>query len=121
MNTRQYRIVTPEVVAKYLTAKAIHGNGSAAVRAIEPEIRNQHRRAWLIERKANELNSVDYMDEKLNQIAVEATDVVGRLVHSDDAKVAGQNARFVIEQIRGKALQRSESKHLSLNIQTVLD
>jgi molecular chaperone GrpE len=36
-------------------------------------------------------------------------------------RIATKNAHFVIDHLRGKAVQRSESKHLNLTIETVLE
>lgn len=117
---RAYRRITPNTVAKFNAAVIAHGNGSAAVRAIEPETINVGRRAWLIVQKSKELNATEYIDHQMQQTAIEATERVRVMVQSPDEKIATKNAHFVIDHIRGKALQRSESKTLNINIETLL-
>ena len=65
--------------------------------------------------------TTDFIDEQFQQIGVDAVNRVGQLVNSNNEKVATKNSHYVIDHLRGKAVQRTESKHLSLNIQTVLD
>lgn len=100
---------------------AIVGNGSAAVRELYPEHQAPGTRAHQIAKKSKEQNALDYVDESLQQIAVTAIQRVNELVQSSDERIATKNAHYVVDHIRGKAVQRTESKHLSLNIQSVLD
>lgn len=118
---RQYKRITPATVAKHNAAMAIVGNGSAAVRELHPEYRQPGNRAHQIQKKSKEQNALDYVDESLQQIAVTAIQRVNEMVQSTDERIATKNSHYVIDQLRGKALQRTESKHLSLNIQSVLD
>jgi hypothetical protein len=75
----------------------------------------------LIRKKAQELDSGTYIDERLQQIGVESIERIGGLISSVDEGIALKAATFVIDHVRGKALQRSESRSVSLNIQSVLD
>jgi hypothetical protein len=43
------------------------------------------------------------------------------MVKSEDERIATKNAHFVIEHIRGKAIQRSFNVNAKANIQSVLD
>lgn len=67
------------------------------------------------------MNTVDFIDEQFQQIGVSAVNRIGEMVLSNDERIATKNAQYVVDHLRGKAVQRTESKHLSLNIQTVLD
>lgn len=64
---------------------------------------------------------MQYIENGLEQIGSEAIDRVGELVHSEDERIATKNAHFVIEHLRGKAVQRNISATVRLNIQSVLD
>lgn len=116
---RPYRLVTESTAARFKAAVIAHGNGSAAVRTIEPDEHDAGRRAWLINRKSKQFEAAEYIDHQMQQGAVEAIERVRLMVQSSDEKIATKNAHFVIDHVRGKPLQRSESKHLTLNIDTL--
>jgi hypothetical protein len=118
---RPYRIVTPATVAKFEAAIMTEDNATEAVKVIEPEVTDPSRRAWLIKEKAKQLDAGEYIDLKMQRIAIGAIERVEGMVQSDDERIATKNAHFVIDHVRGKALQRSESKHLNLNIEAVLE
>lgn len=118
---RPYRRITPRTVAEHNAQVLISGNGSAAVREKHPEYKAPHIRAHAIVKKNNSVNALQYIDNSLEQIGSEAIDRVGELVHSEDERIATKNAHFVIEHLRGKAVQRNISATVKLNIQSVLD
>jgi hypothetical protein len=118
---RPYRRITSATIAKFDAAVLEQGNGAGAIAIIEPDIKDQSRRAWLINQKKQELDAGEYIDLKMQRIAIEAIERVEGMVQSDDERIATKNAHFVIDHVRGKALQRSESKHLNLNIEAVLE
>ena len=117
---RQYNLITPAQIAKFKALEAIVGNGSEAVRQLNPDILNVGDRAWSIRKKADSISSVEFIDEQLQQIGIDAVNRVGMLVNSVDEKVATKNSHYVVDHIRGQAIRRSESKHLQLNIEAVL-
>jgi hypothetical protein len=116
-----YSLITPAVIARYKTLKAKLGSGAAAVRTMEPEQTDEYRRAWLIEHKSRQLDAGEYIDNRMQRSAIRAIERVGELVESPDERIAIKASMFLIDHVRGKALQRSESKHLNLNIQSVLE
>jgi hypothetical protein len=118
---RQYHKITSVTLAKYKALEALHGNGAAAVREQTPEILNPKERAFRIRTKTNLENADDFINDTLQLIGIDAIQRLGMLVNSTDEKVATKNVHFTIDHVRGKALQRSESKHLNLNIETVLE
>lgn len=118
---RSYRLITPHTVARHQAGVIKYGNGSEAVRVIEQIERNEGNRAYRIQKKAQTVNTGDYIDQSLQQIGAEAVQELGELIHSTDERIRTKNVQYAIDHIRGKALQRSESKHMSLNIQTVLE
>jgi len=118
---RAYRKITPKEIAEHKALEATLGNGSAAQRAINPTILKPGDRAWRIKKKAENENALDYIENSLQQIGVDAVQRVGKMVNSVDERVATKNAHFVIDHIRGKAVQRQEGKHLNINIEAVLD
>lgn len=99
----------------------VSGNGTAAVRELHPDYRAPERRAHAIIRKSQNVTAQEYIENSLEQIGSEAIDRVGELVHSEDERIATKNAHFVIEHLRGKAVQRNISASVKLNIQSVLD
>lgn len=120
-NKRPYRRITPRTVANHNAQVLISGNGSAAVRETNPEYKAPERRAYQIVKKSQSVSAMEYIENGLEQIGSEAIDRVGELVHSEDERIATKNAHFVIEHLRGKAVQRNISATVRLNIQSVLD
>lgn len=118
---RPYRKITARTVAEHNAQVLVSGNGSAAVRETNPEYKAPERRAYMIVKKSQSGNVQEYIENSLEQIGSEAIERVGELVHSEDERIATKNAHFVIEHIRGKAVQRNISAKVSLNIQSVLD
>lgn len=118
---RTYKRITPAIVAKHKTNLIKYGNNSAAVRETDADYKSPSDRGYKIAKKSESMNTVDFIDEQFQQIGVAAVNRVGELVLSHDERIATKNAHYVIDHLRGKAVQRTESKHLSLNIQTVLD
>lgn len=118
---RHYRLITPESIAVFKSVELQEGNGSAAVRVLHPYYSRPEYRAFRIRKKAKDINTTDYIEKALQQIGADAVQVLGELVHSSDEKVATKNVHYAIDHLRGKAVQRSESKHLNLTIEAVLD
>lgn len=118
---RHYRLITPEAIALFKSVRLQEGNGSAATRVLHPYYQAPHMRAYRIVKKSEDQNTNDYIEDALQQIGADAVQVLGELVHSRDEKVATKNVHYAIDHLRGKAVQRSESKHLNLTIEAVLD
>ena len=118
---RVYRKITPSVIAKFQAALIMYGSGTAAVRILEPDETDPRRRAWLISTKCKQLGGTDFLNFQLEQIGVDAINRLGELVHSEDERVATKSVIYVIDQVRGKALQRADNKHTKLTIESVLD
>lgn len=74
-----------------------------------------------IARKSNIVNASEFIDNSLQQIGAEAIERIGELVHSEDERIATKNAQYVVDHIRGKAVQRSITATTRFNIQNVLD
>jgi hypothetical protein len=117
---RTYRHVTPATVARHKALMAAHGNGTQAVRVAEPSILSPKDRAFYITKKSEVMNTVDFIDEQLQRIGVDAVNRIGRMVNSVNESIATKNAQYVVDHIRGQSVRRSESKHLSLSIEAVL-
>lgn len=117
---RQYRKVTPAEIAQHKVASAVYGNGTQAVRALYPTMLSPSTRAFRIVQKSAQQNTIDFIDDQLQQIGVDAVNRLGKLVNSVDEKVATKNAHYVVDHIRGQAVRRTESKSLQLNIEAVL-
>jgi chorismate mutase len=120
-NSRVYRKITPEVMARFLAARMEYGSGTAAVKALEPDETDPRRRAWLISTKCKQSEVGDLFDRRVEQIAEDAVNRLAGLIYSDDEQVATKSIMYVIDQVRGKAINRTETKHHRLNIQSVLD
>lgn len=119
--TRKYRRITPQTVAEFKVAEHLNGNGSKAVRDLTPGYFNEGNRAFRIRKKAQTESSLEYIDNTLQVIGVDAINRLGDLVNSTDEKVAGVNTRYVIDQLKGKAVQKSVNLSAKVNIQSVLD
>lgn len=117
---RPYHRITPRTVAEFKVKEIEHGNGSAAIRALNPTLLKPSERAYRIRKKKDDESTLDFIDSSLQQIGVDAVQRVGKLVNSVDERVATRNAHYVIDHIRGQAVRRTESKHLQVNIETVL-
>lgn len=122
MNSKRvYKRITARTVANHLAQTVISGNATAAVRETEPEYGNHAKRGQRIVAKSRDVSIGEYLDTSLEQIGVDAIGRVSELVMSSDERIATKNAHFVIEHIRGKAVQRNISVTAKLNIQSVLD
>lgn len=118
---RVYKRITPATVAIHKTALIRLGNNTRAVRELDDEYKSPKDRGYKIAKKSEQQNTVDFIDDQFQQIGVIAVNRIGEMVLSNDERIATKNAQYVVDHLRGKAVQRTESKHLSLNIQTVLD
>lgn len=118
---RVYRKITPETVAKFNMAKLEHGNGTQAVIATEPDILSPEDRAFKIAKKSKEVSTTQFIDDKLQQIGVDAIQRVGMMVNSSDERIATKNTHYVIDHIRGQATKRSITLSGKLNVQDILD
>lgn len=118
---REYHKITPAQMAKYKALEAILGNGTAAVRKLNPTLLSPKDRAYKIAKKSEKQNTTDFIDDSLQLIGVDAINRVGMMVNSTDEKIATKNSHYVIDHLRGMPLRRSESKHLALTIEAVLD
>lgn len=118
---RTYRKITPRTVAEHQAQAVLTGNATQAVRTINPEYVDPSSRAVRIARKSNIVNAGEFIDNSLQQIGAEAIERIGELVHSEDERIATKNAQYVVDHIRGKAVQRSIGVTARFNIQNVLD
>jgi hypothetical protein len=118
---RKYYRITPEQMAAFTAMEALHGNGSAAVRALQTGHSNVGDRALRIRKKLEVESTETYIDEALQQIGVEAVVRLGELVQSTDEKIAIKGVMYTIDHIRGQATKKSVTVSLKHNIQNVLD
>lgn len=119
--TRAYRKITAATVAKHKAAAALIGNGTAAVITTDPDYQAPHQRAYRIVKKSENMPTTQYLNDSMEQIASEAIQELGELIHSPDEKIKGVNVRYAIDQVRGKAVTKSISLVGKTNIQSVLD
>lgn len=96
------------------------GNGTRAVVTLEPDSKKPSQRASDIRSKQGQIVGAAYIDETLVELARPAIDRVRSMIQSADERIATKNAHFVIDHVRGKALQRSENKNYNLTIEAVL-
>jgi hypothetical protein len=116
-----YRKITPAQIAEYKALKAIHGNGSAAVRILEPTRIAVKDRAFRIAKKSEEQSTLDFIDNQMQQIGIDAINRIGKLVNSSDERVASKNSQYIVDHLRGQATKKSITLHGKANIQSVLD
>lgn len=119
---RPYNRITKTTIARHRALEIEYGNGSEAVRQQTPEVINERHRAWQINKQAKKdsANALEFIDTSLQQIGIDAVQRVGMMVNSDDERIATKNSHYVIDHLRGKPLQRSESHNLNLNIESIL-
>ena len=120
-NKRPYRLITPLTIAQFEAEKVITGNGTAAIRKLNSGYEAPHRRANHIVAKSKTVNASEMIENRLQQIASDAIERVSELVNSEDEKIATKNSHYVIDHIRGKAVQRSITATAKFNIQNILD
>ena len=118
---QQYRLVTPLTVAQFEAEKIVTGNGTAAIRKLNANYKSPETRAHYITKKSKSINASEMIENRLQQIASDAIERVGELVNSEDEKIATKNSHYVIDHIRGKAVQRSITATAKFNIQNILD
>ena len=66
-------------------------------------------------------NVNEYLDMYMQQSAITAANRLEQLVNSENEKIATQNVHYVLDHVRGKAVQRSVTAHAKVNIQDLLD
>lgn len=66
-------------------------------------------------------NVNEYLDMYMQQSAITAANRLEELVNSENEKIATQNVHYVLDHVRGKAIQRSVTAHAKVNIQDILD
>lgn len=118
---RPYKKITPQTMAIHQARQVTQGNGTRAVEAFEPEYDAPHQRAYRIVKKSEEVDSLTYINNTMEQIASEAMQELGELIHSPDEKVRGVNVRYAIDHVKGKAVAKTISLTGKVNIQSVLD
>jgi hypothetical protein len=120
-NKRPYRLITPLTIAQFEAEKIITGNGTAAIRKLNSGYEAPEMRANRIVAKSKSVNASEMIENRLQQIATDAIERVSELVNSEDEKIATKNSHYVIDHIRGKAVQRSITATTKFNIQNILD
>lgn len=117
---RTYKRITPESVAEFKAQAILAGNNTAAIRKLEPTRISPKDRAFRIAKKSEEESTLQFIDKQLEQIGIDAVNRIGKMVNSSNEGIATKNSHFVVEQLKGKAVQKSESKNINVNIETVL-
>jgi hypothetical protein len=118
---RVYRKVTAAQLAEFKALKAIYGNGSAAVRALEPTRLAPKDRAFRLAKKSEQQSTADFIDNQIQQIGVDAINRIGKLVNSTDERVASKNSQYIVDHIRGQSTKKSITLSGKLKYQSVLD
>lgn len=118
---RVYRKITAAQIAEFKALKALHGNGSAAVRALEPTRIAPKDRAFKLARKSELQSTADFIDNQLQQIGIDSVNRLGKLVNSTDERVATKNIHYAIDHIRGQATKKSITLSGKVKFQSVLD
>lgn len=89
-------------------------NGAQAVRTAFPELANSSvqsvsTKAGRLLKNVEVVNHIEYQKNKLERIASQAVDKIEDHIESDDSGVSLNASKFVIEQVHGKAVQKSSS------------
>lgn len=120
-NKRPYRRITSATVAKHRARVIIDGNNTKAVESTDDDYNNPSDRGYRIQKKAESIPTLQYIDDSLQQIGAEAIQELGELIHSRDEAIKTRNVHYAIDHLRGKAVQKSVTLTGKLNIQSVLD
>lgn len=88
---------------------------------MDGDILAPHARAHKIVKKSKSDNALQYIDDQLQQIGIEAVDRLKELTQSQDESIATRNVQYAIDHIRGKAVNKNLSISVKHNIQSVLD
>jgi hypothetical protein len=118
---RVYRKITAAQLAEYKALKALEGNGSAAVRILEPTRLAPKDRAYRLAKKSEAQSTADFIDSQLQQIGIDSVNRLGKLVNSSDERVATKNVHYAIDHIRGQSTKKSITLSGKLKYQSVLD
>lgn len=118
---RTYRRITAKTVAEFKALEALHGNGSSAIRILEPTRISPKDRAFRITKKSETDDTSKFIDDTLQQIGIDAINRIGKLVHSANETIATKNSQYVVDHIRGQATKKSIALTGRVNIQSVLD
>lgn len=117
---RPYRRITSTVIAKHKAQMLISGNSSRAVEDTDDDYARPRQRAYMIMTKGDSVAVPDMIENGLQQIATEAIQTLANSVLSTDEAIALRSSMYIIDHLRGKAVQRSESKNLNISIESVL-
>ena len=123
---RKYTKTSKEKIAKFSSAYSKHGNGIKAIKYAYPEL-DDSTDATLATKASRMLNNDDvklalaYIDNRIKQGALQAVDKVIEHVNSTDAKTSMKASTYLIDHAIGKSVQRTESKQVRVNIESVLE
>ncbi len=116
-NKKQYKktaTLTP-AKKKFAVVYAKTDNGTEAIRQAFPDTAAQSSPTY-VSLKANRLirnaevsKEIAHQKQKIEYMATKALNRIDELVTSDDEQVAGQNSRWIYEQVHGKAVQKSSN------------
>ncbi len=89
-------------------------NGAQAVREAYPELANSSvqsvsTKAGRLLKNVEVVNQIEYQRNKLEILASRSVDRVADLIESDNEAIATTNAWKTIEQVQGKAMQKSSN------------
>ena len=113
INKKQYfktKVLTP-ANKKFVEEYAKTNNGTQSVLKAFPNVTPESARVKAVRLLANDsvINQVEYQRSKLERIGNRAVDKIEEHVESDDSNVSFNASKFVIEQVHGKAVQKSSS------------
>jgi len=113
-----------EKVAKFVSSYAVNGNATEAyIKAAGGDVKistaHTNGSRWL--KKPEVQAALNYVQQRLAQGASEAVDKIIDHVHSDNESISLKASTYLVDQGIGKSIQRSETKTVNINIDSVLD
>lgn len=109
----KYRKSSSEAKRKFAEAYSRTDNGVKSVDIAYPDNNYTYgSKATIANRllkNVEVVNHIEYQKNKLERIASQAVDKIEEHVESDDSNVSLNASKFVIEQVHGKAVQKSSS------------
>lgn len=116
--------ISKEKLAKFVADYAVNGHATnAALKAENGQIslvaatHKGHR--WL--KRPDVQAALSYVNKRLAEGSTVAVDRIVSLVGDENPRVALDASKYLVDQAHGKALQRTETQTVNLNIDTVLD
>lgn len=126
MSLKNYQNETPQLLKSRIDDDMIRDEAAYIIEALEknpsqidhPEISN---RKMNIQSFANGGALQGYVQTRLEGMAMKALNRLDDLIDSPKERIALEASIYTVDQVRGKAVQKSTNTNLNLNVQSIID